>query len=557
MDHSDFVIIGGVACGPKTASVLARRLPGASITLFQREKLASYATCGMPYYASGDIESFDALAQTSYDVIRDSGFFKTTKGFDLMVEHEVAGIDRKDKIVTVKSLTDNRVFEYGYGKLVIATGSTPNNPMFPVAASSKIRQFTRPDDALQFRESAQTGQVEKAVVVGAGFIGCEVAEATAGLWGIETILVEREQQVLPYSLDAEMAAIVEREFNRQDVKVITGASVEGIELNVDGNPVVSITGQDPIDCDYVFLCMGVRPASELARGCGLVTGESGGIVVDSRMQTSDQDIYAGGDCVENTNLITGKPMYLPMGSVANRHGRVIAENLSGHFTDFPGVVGAFLVKVFDINVGSVGLSRVAAETAGIETESVWGSFPDKPDYYPEYRTFSVKMVYRPDGRLVGLQAAGKGDICRRIDVFSAMLTKRSTLNDLLEFEHGYAPPYSEAIDPLHHLASLAVAGKRGVNIVGPDLYSKRQVTFLDVREDEEMKGEPWPAGMNQELVKIPLNELRNRCDELDSGKKIYLVCRRGPRSYQAAHILREAGFKDVHIIGGGIQAVLL
>ncbi|MBU1318765.1 MAG: FAD-dependent oxidoreductase [candidate division Zixibacteria bacterium] len=557
VNRSDFVIIGGVATGPKTAATLARRLPDVKITLFQRESLVSYATCGMPYFASGDIDSFQKLTATSYDVQRDADFFKNTKGFDVVTGAQVIRIDREKKVTAVKMLATGEVLEHAYGKLVIATGAAPMQPPFPVAESPRISSFTKPDDAVAFREAAQTGQVGKVVVVGGGFIGCEVVEAAAGLWGIETVLVEKENQILPYVLDPEMAAIAEREMMRQDVTIKTGMQVKRIDLDGDGNPVVLLQNEESISCDYVFLCLGVSPETSLARDCGLRIGDRGGIVVDSHMRTSDPDIFAGGDCVESHHLITGAQIYIPMGSLANRHGRVIAENLAGNHAEFKGVVGAFLVKIFDTNVGAVGLSQKAAEAAGFRAEAVWGAFPDKPDYYPEFGTFSVKLVYSSDDeRLLGLQAVGAGDICRRIDVFSSFLQRRASVHDLLAFEHGYAPPYSEVLDPLHQMAALAIAREKGLQIVGPADKSADNVVFLDVRETEEFSSEPWPVSGSCTLVNIPLGELRLRIDELDRIREIRIVCRRGPRSYQASLILRHAGFENVTMIGGGTQASL-
>lgn len=558
MEKSDFVIIGGVAAGTKTAATLARRLPGASITVFQKEEHISYGTCGLPYFASGDINSFEELTMTQYGVVRSPEFFKNSKGVNISINCEVVSIDRKAKTVSVKNLKTGKTFEHGYGKLVLGTGANSAKPPFPVAESPRIKPFTRPADAINFRKMAQTGQIGTAVVVGGGFIGCEVAEAAGSLWGIEVTLIEKENQLLPYVIDPEMAAIVNRELKRQDVNVITGAAVEKIELNGDGNPVVKIQGQDEITADYVFLCLGVKPEVSLAKACGLEIGKTGAILVDKNMRSSDEHIYAGGDCIESYHQITGSKVYMPMGSLANRHGWTIAENLVGNDIEFPGVVGAFLVKVFDLNVGAVGLTETAAADAGIKAKAIWGSFPEKPDYYPEGKTFSLKMVYREnDRKLLGLQAAGKGDICRRIDVFSSFLQRRAAIDDLLNFEQGYAPPYSEALDPLFHLAAMAFAQSKGVSFISPGGdFSKvnGEVIWLDVREDDEIKVDSWPYDNHGKMINIPLDDLVNRLDELDKDKKIILICKRGPRSYQASVILKHAGFNDVNIIGGGVTA---
>jgi len=556
-DHSDFVVIGGVAAGPKTAATLARRLPTARITLFQREERISYGTCGMPYFASGDVNSFEELTHTSYGVPRTPSFFKRTKGFDVVTRAEVINIDRTTKTLTVNNLETGETFEHGYGKLVLATGSGPNVPPFPVADSPAIRFFTRPDDAIAFRQMAQTGKIGSALIVGGGFIGCEVAEAAGSLWGIEVTLVEMEPQLLPRVLDPEMAAMVRAELIHQDVTVKTGTRIQGIELDADGNPVAKVKDGDDICVDYVFLCMGVHPEVSLAAKAGLTIGTFGGLVVNKHMQTSDPDIYAGGDCVESTHRLTGKPLYMPMGSLANRHGRVIAENLAGTPACFPEVVGTFLVKVFNANVGTVGLSEQAARRDGLPVASVWGTFPDKPDFYPEGQSVSLKMVYNPEtGDLLGLQAIGLGDICRRIDVFATFLHNRATVEDLLDFEHGYAPPYSEALDPLHHLAGMARARKAGMDFLSPGTEIAglgENVVLLDVRENDEVASEPWHV--DRPVINIPLDDLRERAGELDRDREIVIICKRGPRSYQAALILKSAGFSNVRVMGGGVTGL--
>jgi NADPH-dependent 2,4-dienoyl-CoA reductase/sulfur reductase-like enzyme/rhodanese-related sulfurtransferase len=565
MEHSDVVIIGGVACGPKTAAVLARRLPHIRITLFQREERVSYGTCGLPYFASGDINSFEELTYTPYGIPRTPEFFKRSKGFTVITGTEVTAINPKQKSITIKDLKSGETFEHGYDKLVLATGATPSAPPFPVATSERIRSFTRPDDAIAFRKLAQEGKIEKTVVVGGGFIGCEMTEAAGGLWGIDVTLIEKEDQLLPYVLDPEMARLVEAEVKKQGVTLMMGAEVERIDVGGDGKPTVSVKGRDRIHADFVFLCLGVRPEVSLARSCGLDIGSTGGIAVGASLHTSDEHIYAGGDCVELVHQVSGKSIYMPMGSIANRHGRVIAENLVGNEVLFPPVVGTFFLKVFDINVATVGLPQRAAAVAHIKTEAVWGSFPDKPDYYPESAWYSLKMIYSPDfNQLLGLQAVGAGDVCRPVDVFSAFLQKEGTIDDLVDFEHGYAPPYSDALNPLYHLATIVKARLRGLAFVGPGLQEcelGKYEQFLDVRETEEVEAQPWKfAGSGGEssnpavkVIHIPLNDLVERLGELDPRKRTLLLCKRGMRSYQASHILRQAGFPSVEILAGGLQ----
>ncbi|MBD3256914.1 pyridine nucleotide-disulfide oxidoreductase, partial [candidate division GN15 bacterium] len=372
-----------------------------------------------------------------------------------------------------------------------------------------------------------------------------------------TTLIEKEPQVLPYVLDREMAAVVERELTRQDVTVKTNCATTKIEVDAEGNPVVHTDGGETITADYVFVCLGVHPEVGLAKEAGLEIGSTGAIKIDRHMRTSDEHIYAGGDCVETINQITGQPMFIPMGSLANRHGRVIAENLAGRESSFPGAVGAFLVKVYDANIGAVGLSERAAAAQGLNVSSLWGTFPDKPDYYPESQTFVLKMTYESGtGRLLGLQAVGKGDICRRIDVFSSLLQHGGTIQSLLDFEQGYAPPYSEALDPLFHLGCMAEARESGTVFVSPGIaYDSADVQFVDVREEAEFTGESWSEPRpGWEAINIPLNDLRERVGDLDRSKRTVILCKRGPRSFQAAQILRAAGFSQVEILAGGLQS---
>lgn len=563
-EQSDYVIIGGVATGPKTAATLARRRPKASITLFQKEEILSYAACGFPFFASGEVNSLEQLLSTSYDVVRDAAFFERSKGFNAVTSAEVTRIDRDAKTVTVKMLKTGEVVEHGYGRLVIATGAKPVAPPMPVPESDRVRPFTRPADVTHFRACAERGEVGNAVIVGGGFIGVELCEALADMWGIEVTLFEKQPQMLPYMLDPEMAAIVQRSLERDGVDVNIDAHVDRIEEDEEGKPVVIVKDREPLTADYVFLCLGVTPETSMARECGLDIGETGGIRVDGAMRTSDPDIFAGGDCVESTHQLTGKPVYIPLGSLANRHGRVIAENLAGNGMEFPGVLGAFVLRAFETNIGGVGLGETAARREGIETRSVWGAFSDRPDYNPEAKTFTLKMTYEAQGnRLLGLQAVGKGDVCRRVDVFSALLQKGGRLDDLFDFEHGYAPPFAEALDPLHHLAGVATAAQRGAVFIGPDAagvagFMDQDTVLLDVREGEEAENAPLPTGITDACVRtviIPLKELKSRLDELDRKARIAVICRRGPRSYQAALILRAAGFEDVTIVAAGLQAL--
>jgi NADPH-dependent 2,4-dienoyl-CoA reductase/sulfur reductase-like enzyme/rhodanese-related sulfurtransferase len=561
VEKSDFVIVGGVAAGPKTASTLVRRIPDARVTLFHKDEHLSYAVCGLPFLASGDVGSFRELKLTPYGVERNADFFKGSRGFDAITGALVKDIHRERNTVTVEVAKSGEVFEHGYGKLVLATGAVPREPSFTVAASERIRSFQKPADAASFRELAEQGMIERAVIIGGGLVGCELAEAVGGMWGIEVTLIEKENQLLPYVLDPEMSAIVQRQLVAQGTHVLTGSKVESIDIDDKGNPVVLLQDRSKEACDYVFLAMGLQPEVSLARQCGLQLGHSGGIKVNRKMQTSDPDIYAGGDCVESIHQITGEELFISMGSLANRHGRVIAENLAGDEVEFPGVLGTFFLRVFDMNIGTVGLSVAEAVKAGFRARAVWGTFPDGPDYLPEMKTFVLKMVYSDDdGTLLGLQGVGQGDVYHRVDVFASFLQRKARVEDIFDLEHGHYPTCSEALDPLHHMAGIARAQQRGTCFINPgsDLADGQpeDVLVLDVREKEEAVNKPLPSRIVESIpniVNIPLNELSCRLQELEHYRKIVVVCQRGSRSYQATLMLKSAGFKRVDVLAGGLQ----
>jgi NADPH-dependent 2,4-dienoyl-CoA reductase/sulfur reductase-like enzyme/rhodanese-related sulfurtransferase len=389
------------------------------------------------------------------------------------------------------------------------------------------------------------------VIIGGGYIGCEMAEAMGGLWGISTTLIEKEEHVLNTVLDPEMNRLVARELTGQGIDLRTNCTVEKVVRNGDGGAVHLAAGE-VLEADFIVICVGVVPETTLARDCGLTIGITGAIFVDDHFRTSDPDIYAGGDCVEVIHRFSGERVYYPLGSLANRHGWMIAENLAGNSTSYPGVIGNFLVKIFDLNIGSAGFNSAAAARFVTKPATVWATCPDRPDYYPESKTITLKMIYgEDDGRLWGLQVVGEGDVARRIDVFSSFLQSGGGVDDLLFFEHGYAPPFNEGIDPLHHLAGIARARQRGTTFMNPldvDQSVADGAIVLDVREAGEQQDKPLNI---PRAVGLPLDRLRSELAGVPSDKKIILLCQRGGRAYQAAIYLQDAGFTNVAVLGGG------
>src|SRR4030042_1649944 len=360
-DAIRIVAVGANAAGLRAAARAKRLLPNAAVTVIDRGKFISYGACGMPYLVSGYIETADKLRETAYGVIRDPDFFRKAKGFEVVVQTEVERVDREACKVVCKSLLTGETKEYPYDKLILATGATPIVPPGIPRNSARVSTFKILEDAIVLRKVLQSGQIEKVGLVGAGPIGCELAEACTAMWGAKAILFDAAPTILPALLDPEMARPVETYMEGEGVEIHTNCPVQGVVESKEG--VTIKTPKGDFEVDHVIIAIGVKPDNTLAADCGLKIGKMGGIVVDERMTTSDPNIFAGGDCAELKHLVSGMPIILPLGSLANREGRVIGSNLGGGDERFMPVVGSGAVKVFDMNVSSTGLTpKAAADT---------------------------------------------------------------------------------------------------------------------------------------------------------------------------------------------------
>ncbi|MBI5324554.1 MAG: FAD-dependent oxidoreductase [Ignavibacteriae bacterium] len=546
----NIVIIGGMATGCKTAARLKRINTEFDITVIEKKPFVSYGTCGMPYFASGEVDGFFDLAKTSWGRIRDVEYFKKAKDINVLIETQVENIDYKTNSIDCLNIKDGDRFSLPFDKLVICTGAKAKEPPFPVPESDKISTFHNPLDAKKFRELAQSGKISKAVIIGAGFIGCELAESLVNLWGIETHLVELENRLLPTALDKEMSLFLEKTFSNKGINLHLSSKVEKVNLNGSGNPVVHLFNGGKIDSDYVFLCVGIKPEVELARLLGINIGKKGGILVDSQMRTNLKNVWAGGDCVEVNSLITGKPGLFPFGSLANRQGRVIADSISGLNSEFKGAVGNISLKVFGLIVASCGLSEDGAIEQGYEVGAVWGSWHDRPDYHPDSKSLFGKILYEKSNlKLLGLQLAGRGEVTRYIDIFANMISNRATVYDLLDFEHAYTPPHSSPLNPLNSLGAMAISQEEGVCAMNPLLLEKFDGNILDIREQNEIVD----IKLGKAAMEFPIMEYRYNLDKFDKDELLLIVCQKGPRSYEAARTFINAGSSNVMYLGGGLQ----
>lgn len=541
------VAIGANAAGLRAAARAKRLLPDAAVTVIDRGKFVSYGACGMPYLVSGDIEAADKLRETAYGVIRDPEFFRKAKGLEVVVQTEVERIDRDARKIVCKSLLTGETKEYPYDKLILATGATPIVPSGIPRNSARVSTFRILEDAIVLRKALQSGQMEKVGLVGAGPIGCELAEAFTAMWGAKAILFDAAPTILPAMLDPEMARVVETYMKDEGVEIHTNCPLLGVVDSKEGVTIKTPEGNFAVD--HVIIAIGVKPDSTLAAGCGLKIGKTGGIVVDERMTTSDPDIFAAGDCAELKHLVSGRPISLPLGSLANREGRVIGSNLGGGDERFGPVVGSGAVKVFDMNVSSTGLTTKAAQEAGFDVGAAWGSFTDRADYYPGFEDLHLKLLYdRKTTKLLGLQGYSKGEVVKRVDVFASLLKHGGKLEDLLDAEFAYAPPFAPAVDPLYSIACTARNELlEGVQSLPPDADLGDRF-IVDVRRTKEASDRPLPE---KETQNVPFEEFRVLCDQLPKDKDLVCICSKGVRSSEAARILKERGCTDVKYVGGG------
>ncbi|MCB2199386.1 FAD-dependent oxidoreductase [bacterium] len=548
-DGNRVVVIGGDAAGLKAAARLKRICPETTITVFERSETISYAACGLPYYLSGDIDSLDDLLTTAWGEKKTPDYFLSSKDIEVKTGHQVIGIYPEKKQVEVRRTGADSSRAVAYDSLIIATGASPIMLDLPGCSGDGVCCFTRPSDAVNLRQSLERNEIGRVLVVGAGYIGLELCEAFGALWGVEVVLVERENQVLAPNLDPELARLVQNHLEDQGVTMRLGARLERVKHNENQLVAVLDDGsEEPVD--RVIVCVGVRPNARLAFEAGLTLGYHGGILINEQGQTSDPSIYAAGDCAE---LPDGQgTRLLPLGSIANRMGRVVANSIAG--IAGPGLAppnGAGIVKVFDLTVGSIGTSANRAVLGGNSVEEYWGTFSANAHYYPESTDVFMKLIRAADGRLLGLQVVGQGDVTRWVNGFGQILdlTEGNT-EALTRYEHAYAPPYATALDPFHHFAGMIEAGAdlQYSPEAWEELAVDPSITWINLLDDSERSSVTLPsfAGTVHDWT---LGEVRKSLATLPKNKVI-VFCAKGPRSYEAALFLRQQGINARYMAGG-------
>ena len=557
------VIVGGVAAGPKAACRVKRLMQDAEVTIIDQDTLFSYGGCGIPYYVSGDVSDETELRSTSFHMVRNEAFFNDAKGVTVKSGTRANSIDRQAKTVQVENVATGEKAGIPYDTLMIATGSRPF--VLPIPGADLDGVFTISDlhKAIEIKDRIARQKVGKAVVIGGGAIGLEMAEAFKDLWGVETTVVEFMPQVLPRIVDKPFAAMVTKHFRDNDVDMFLSEGAEEI-VGVDGKVTGLRTAKRTIDADMVIMAAGVRPRSEIAAKAGLQISPMGAIVVNERMQTSDPDIYAAGDCVEVMNLISGKKAYAPLGSLANKEGRVVGDNMAGIPSKFKGCVGSFIMKAFDVCVGATGLSLDVALAEGFDADVALTAPSDRAHFFPTEAVVCFQMVFdRRTRKVLGLQGFGPmGDgISARIDAAAAYLTMGATIDDFANLEMAYAPPFSAAIDSINAVSYVAdnlCAGRlRKVNIDNfiswmDDFTSNPDWVALDIRHPNEVTPCVEKFGADKWCA-IPYNEIRKRYKEIPTDKKLIILCDAGTRSFEIQTFLDSVGINNCLVLSCGFS----
>ncbi len=538
------VIIGGVAGGATAAARIRRLDENAEIIIFERSGYISYANCGLPYYIGGVItDPQDLTLQTP------ENFFQRFR-IDIRVHHEATAIFPDKKSTSVRNLETGEEFEESYDKLLLSPGAKPARPRLPGTDMDKLFTLRTVEDTLAVKEYIDKHHPKSAVLAGGGFISLETAENLREL-GMEVTIVQRPRQLMnPF--DPDMAAFIHAEMRRNGVKLALGHTVEGFEEK-DGGVDVLLKDEPPLHADMVVMAIGVTPDTHLAKEAGLKLGLKDSILVNSRMETSEPDIYAVGDAVQVTHYVTKEDALIALAGPANKQGSIAADNICKGDSKYLGSQGSSVIKVFEMTAASTGVNETNAKKAGLDVDKVILSPMNHAGYYPGGRLMTMKVVFEKETyRLLGAQIVGYEGVDKRIDVLSTAIHAGMTAAQLKDLDLAYAPPYSSAKDPVNMAGFMIDNIARGILKQWfledvPDVCKKDNVTLLDVRTKAE-----YSRGHMEGFKNIPVDELREKLEEIEKDSPVYVICQSGLRSYIAARILAGNGY-DVYNFSGGFR----
>jgi len=536
------IIVGGVAGGASAAARIRRLDEEAQIIVFERSGFISYANCGLPYYVGGVIADEGALTLQTPENFWDRFCV------DVRTRHEVTDINTEKKTVTVHGLETGKVYEESYDKLILSPGAKPTQPNMPGIDNDRIFTLRTVEDTLKIHQFIEGENPKSATVIGGGFIGIEMAENLAEL-GIKVTLVEYADHLLaPFDFD--MACTVHAQMESNGVRLMLNTAVTGFEKNGD-SIITKTAGECDITSDMVLLAIGVTPDTALAKSAGLELGIKGSIIVNDKMETSVPDIYAVGDAVEVKHFVTGEKALISLAGPANKQGRIAADNICGGNSVFRGSQGSSVIKLFDMTAASTGINESAAKAAGINYERIVLSPASHADYYPGGKVMTMKVLYEKETlRLLGAQIVGFEGVDKRIDVLATAIRAGMKAPELASLDLAYAPPYSSAKDPVNMAGFVIeniVSGKvKQFHHSEVDMLPRDgSVTLLDTRTPLEYEG-----GNADGFINIPVDDLRERLDEVPKDKPVYVMCQSGIRGYLACRILAQNGYDCYNFSGG-------
>ena len=539
-----YIIIGGVAGGASTAARLRRLDEHAEIVLFEKGSYISYANCGLPYYIG------DVITDRNKLFVQTAASFKDRFNIDARVMSEVTAIMPDKKMVQVKDLKTGIDYELSYDKLVLSPGAEPIRPPLDGINSEGIFTLRNVTDTDRIKAYISKFPNGKAVIIGAGFNGLEMAENFHNL-GMHVSIIEMGSQILA-PVDFPIAAIAQQHIRSKGVDLRLKTTVTGFERNENGLKVF-MKDEQPLDADVVILSIGVKPDTRLALAAGLTLGTARGILVNDYLQTSNEDIYAVGDAIEFINPITHNSMPTYLAGPANKQGRICANNMVlGNKNKYNGSINTAIVKIFDLTVAVAGVASKHLTAAKIEHLVSTTHSGSHAGYYPGSEQMTIQINFAPaDGKLLGAQIIGTDGVDKRIDTLSSVIQRGSTIDELTEFEHAYAPPYSSAKDPVN------MAGFVAENIIQKRLKVIPWSAVKDISSDDVLidvrTALEFVEGNIPGSINIPVDELRNRLNEIDKQKNIFIYCQIGLRGYLAQRILTQNGFENVKNISGGYK----
>ena len=536
------VIVGGVAGGATAAARIRRLDEKAEIVIFERTGFISYANCGLPYYIGNVITDPDDLTLQS-----PMGFFRRFR-INAKIHHEVVAINSDNKTVSVKDLESGELFEESYDKLILSPGAKPVMPKLSALVGDKVFTLRTVEDTFQIKEYVNRNHPKTAILAGGGFISLELSENLKAL-GINVTVVQNGNQLMnPF--DPEMAAFIHNELRRQGVNIVFGHAVEEIKKAENGVE-IALSGGCTLHADMAALAIGVTPDTALAKDAGIQLGLKGSIVVNDRMETSVPDIYAVGDAVQVKNFVTGEDDLIALAGPANKQGRIAADTICGIDSRYGGSQGSSVLKIFDLTAATTGISEKKARSLGYETDSVVLSPMSHASYYPGGMVMTMKVVFEKNTyKLLGAQIIGYDGVDKRIDVLATAIRAGMKATELGELDLAYAPPYSSAKDPVNMAGFMIDNVASGVmkqwHIEDADkLPRDGSVTLLDTRTVGE-----YQRGHIEGFYNIPVDELRERLDEVTPGKPVYVICQSGLRSYISCRILEGNGYTAYNFAGG-------